>query len=97
MGTVQQDSDAQFVGLSVGEDIAFSLENNATPRDIMLEKVNLAAKTVDMSDFLLNVPFNLSGGQKQRLSIARALLKNSNTSLSFESAVFAICTPFSSV
>jgi energy-coupling factor transport system ATP-binding protein len=73
VGTVQQDTDAQFVGLSVGEDIAFSLENNATPRDIMLEKVNTAAKTVDMSDFLMNVPFNLSGGQKQKVALGGIL------------------------
>ncbi|MBQ9840498.1 MAG: ABC transporter ATP-binding protein [Erysipelotrichaceae bacterium] len=73
VGTVQQDTDAQFVGLSVGEDIAFSLENNATPRDIMLEKVDAAAKTVDMSDFLWNVPFNLSGGQKQKVALGGIL------------------------
>ena len=73
VGTVQQDTDAQFVGLSVGEDIAFSLENNATPRDIMLEKVDAAAKTVDMSDFLMNVPFNLSGGQKQKVALGGIL------------------------
>ena len=39
VGTVLQDSDAQFVGLSVGEDIAYALENNMVPRNVMLKKV----------------------------------------------------------
>ena len=43
VGTVQQDSDAQFVGLSVGEDIAFSLENDEVPRKDMLPMVLEAA------------------------------------------------------
>ncbi len=73
VGTVQQDTDAQFVGLSVGEDIAFSLENNVTPRDIMLEKVDAAAKTVGMDKFIKAVPFNLSGGQKQKVALGGIL------------------------
>ena len=70
VGTVQQDSDAQFVGLSVGEDIAFSLENDEVPRKDMLPMVLEAAKTVGMEDYLMEPPFNLSGGQKQRVAIA---------------------------
>lgn len=70
VGTVQQDTDAQFVGLSVGEDIAFSLENRAVARDIMLEKVDHAAKLVGMEDFLVQPPFHLSGGQKQKVALA---------------------------
>ena len=73
VGTVQQDTDAQFVGLSVGEDIAFSLENRATPREIMLNKVDFAAKAVGMEDFLLEPPFHLSGGQKQKVALAGIL------------------------
>lgn len=73
VGTVQQDTDAQFVGLSVGEDIAFSLENRATPRNIMLDKVDLAAKAVGMEDFLVEPPFHLSGGQKQKVALAGIL------------------------
>ena len=70
VGTVLQDSDAQFVGLSVGEDIAYALENNCTPRSEMIEKVAYSANLVHMSDFLEHVPYNLSGGQKQRVSLA---------------------------
>ena len=73
VGTVLQDSDAQFVGLSVGEDIAFAMENNNTPRPEMLEKVFYQSKKVGMERFLGALPFNLSGGQKQKVTIAGVL------------------------
>ena len=70
VGTVLQDSDAQFVGLSVGEDIAFTLENISMPRKEMLPRVEAAAELVGMNEFLTHVPYNLSGGQKQKVSLA---------------------------
>ena len=33
VGTVLQDSDGQFIGLTVGEDIAFSLENDCVEEE----------------------------------------------------------------
>lgn len=73
VGTVLQDSDAQFVGLSVEEDIAFAMENEAVPREKMVPIVKEHAMTVGMEDFLNAVPFNLSGGQKQKVAIAGVL------------------------
>lgn len=73
VGTVLQDSDAQFVGLSVGEDIAFALENRNTPRPEMLVRVREAAEIVGMEDYLGHVPYQLSGGQKQKVSLAGVL------------------------
>ena len=70
VGTVLQDSDAQFVGLSVGEDIAFSMENDMMPRDEMLPRIEKNASMVGMQDFIGHIPFNLSGGQKQKVAIA---------------------------
>lgn len=70
VGTVLQDSDAQFVGLSVGEDIAFSMENDVVPRKDMLPAVEKSASMVGMQDFIGSVPFELSGGQKQKVAIA---------------------------
>lgn len=70
VGTVLQDSDAQFVGLSVGEDIAYALENENMPRVQMLPRVYESAKIVDMHEFLEHVPYDLSGGQKQRVALA---------------------------
>ncbi len=73
VGTVQQDTDAQFVGLSVGEDIAYALENAAMPRKDMLPKVERASKIVGMEDYLSQPPFELSGGQKQKVALAGIL------------------------
>lgn len=76
VGTVLQDSDAQFVGLSVGEDIAFSLENENVVRKEMIPKVRQAATVVGMQDFLAAVPYRLSGGQKQKVSLAGVIHEN---------------------
>lgn len=73
VGTVLQDSDAQFVGLSVGEDIAFYLENKETPNPQMEKSVRRTANIVGLSNFIHHLPFDLSGGQKQRTSIAGIL------------------------
>lgn len=78
VGTVLQDSDAQFVGLSVGEDIAFAMENERMPRAEMLPRVQQFANVVGMGEFLESVPFNLSGGQKQKVSIAGVLGEDVN-------------------
>ena len=70
VGTVLQDSDAQFVGLTVAEDIAFALENDCVPHDEMHERVLEAAKIVNVESVLSHAPHELSGGQKQRVSLA---------------------------
>jgi len=75
VGTVLQDTDGQFVGLTAGEDIAFSLENNCLPQKEMFPKVNAAAEMTGLGDaFLQASPFDLSGGQKQRVSMAGILV-----------------------
>ncbi len=73
VGTVLQDSDAQFVGLSVAEDIAFAMENECVPRSQMVPVVEQRATVVGMQDFLKALPFDLSGGQKQKVGIAGVL------------------------
>ena len=74
VGTVLQDSDGQFVGLSVGEDIAFALENDCVPQEEMKESVQRVADLVDMGRLLKSSPFELSGGQKQRVAFAGVLV-----------------------
>ncbi|MGN0906921.1 MAG: ABC transporter ATP-binding protein [Bullifex sp.] len=73
-GTVLQDSDGQFIGLTVGEDIAFALENDCIPPEEMKRKVNLAAEKVGIGKFLSHAPHELSGGQKQRVSLAGVMV-----------------------
>lgn len=74
VGTVLQDADAQFLGLTVGEDIAFSLENDNVLQDIMKRRVRKVAEMVGMEEFLDQSPFELSGGQKQRTTVAGVLV-----------------------
>lgn len=74
VGTVLQDSDGQFVGLTVGEDIAIALENDNVSYEEMHDRVDRAAKMVDMQDWLSSSPYELSGGQKQRTALAGVMI-----------------------
>ena len=74
VGTVLQDTDGQFVGLTVAEDIAFALENDCVGEPELHERVMKAAKLVGMDDHLSHAPGELSGGQKQRVSLAGILV-----------------------
>ncbi|WP_102273101.1 ABC transporter ATP-binding protein [Cytobacillus massiliigabonensis] len=74
VGTVLQDPDGQFIGLTVGEDIAFSLENDCTEQGKMKNLVEETAKMVEMNEYLTSSIHHLSGGQKQRVSIAGVMV-----------------------
>ena len=76
VGTVLQDTDGQFIGLTVAEDIAFALENDLVAQDEMFERVDRVAKEVDVNDLLSHAPTELSGGQKQRVSMAGVMVDN---------------------
>ncbi|MDE7250426.1 MAG: ABC transporter ATP-binding protein [Lachnospiraceae bacterium] len=75
VGTVLQDTDGQFIGLTVGEDIAFAPENDCVPQDEMKEMVNRVAELVDIDHHLEYAPQELSGGQKQRVSLAGVMVE----------------------
>ncbi|MGR5108578.1 ABC transporter ATP-binding protein [Vibrio jasicida] len=81
VGTVLQDTDSQFVGLSIGEDIAFALENQLMSNIDMYPLVKATAKMVDLEQMLDRSPHDLSGGQKQRVSLAGILVDDVNTLL----------------
>ena len=74
VGTVLQDADGQFIGLTVGEDVAFALENDCVEQDQMKAQVQKVAEIVDMGKLLKSSPFELSGGQKQRVSFAGVMV-----------------------
>ncbi|MBE5852998.1 MAG: ABC transporter ATP-binding protein [Lachnospiraceae bacterium] len=74
VGTVLQDTDGQFIGLTVAEDIAFALENDCVSQEEMYEKVAKVAKEVEVDSLLDNAPGALSGGQKQRVSMAGVMV-----------------------
>jgi len=77
VGTVLQDPDSQFVGLTVVEDMAFSLENDEQTQPVMQQATQKWAETLDLNDLLTHRPQELSGGQKQRVSMAGVLIDNS--------------------
>ena len=70
VGTVLQDPDSQFIGLTVGEDIAFKLENYCISQDEMIDRVDKSAELVDIKKELYSSPYKLSGGLKQRVTLA---------------------------
>ncbi|MBE5857303.1 MAG: energy-coupling factor ABC transporter ATP-binding protein [Lachnospiraceae bacterium] len=74
VGTVLQDTDGQFVGLTVAEDIAFVLENDCVDQSKMKDKVLELADRVEIKKLLSNAPGELSGGQKQRVSMAGVMI-----------------------
>ena len=76
VGTVLQDTDGQFVGLTVAEDIAFSLENDNVSQDLMKETVSKWADRLEISNLLAHKPNQISGGQKQRVSLAGVLVSD---------------------
>lgn len=74
VGTVLQDSDAQFVGMTVAEDIAFALENDCVQTEELHERVKQVAALVNVGELLSHAPGDLSGGQKQRVSVAGVMV-----------------------
>lgn len=70
VGTVLQDQDGQFIGLSVGEDVSFIDENNLIPQSEMIKNTKNALNEVGMESFINHSPQELSGGQKQSVSLA---------------------------
>lgn len=76
VGTVLQDPDGQFIGLTVAEDIAFSLENHNVNQSMMKERVFDVSHLVDLDEQLGMAPHSLSGGQKQRTSLAGVMVNN---------------------
>ena len=74
VGTVLQDPDGQFIGLTVGEDIAFALENSCAPQDEMHKITRHVAELVGIENHLDYAPHELSGGQKQRVSLAGVMV-----------------------
>lgn len=74
VGTVLQDSDGQFIGLTVAEDIAFALENDCVPTEEMHREVERIAELVDVERVLRHAPHEISGGQKQRVGLGGVMV-----------------------
>ena len=75
--TILQDADSQFIGLTVGEDIAFALENDCQPQNKIRQTVHRWADELEIGKLLKQSPQNLSGGQKQIVALAGVLVDES--------------------
>jgi len=73
MGVIFQNPDHQFIGTTVQDDVAFSLENMNLPYEEMQRRVDRALRQVGMAEYREKDPSYLSGGQKRRVSIAGIL------------------------
>ena len=74
VGTVLQDSDGQFIGLTVAEDMAFALENDCMDQKDMKALVDRVAQLVGVSGVLDHAPYEISGGQKQRVALGGVMV-----------------------
>ena len=61
--------------MTVRENLAFPLKLRKYPKEEIDEKVNEAAETLGITQFLDRKPKALSGGQRQRVAIGRAIVR----------------------
>jgi multiple sugar transport system ATP-binding protein len=67
---------ALYPHMSVYDNMAFGLKMRGTPKAQIQAKVNDAAKTLGLDQFLNRKPRQLSGGQRQRVALGRAIVRN---------------------
>ena len=67
---------ALYPHMTVFDNMALGLKLRKTPKDIINEKVNEAAKILQLEEYLNRLPKQLSGGQRQRVAIGRAITRD---------------------
>ena len=66
---------ALYPHMSVAENMGFSLKTAGVARAEIAARVNAAAETLKLTDFLARRPRDLSGGQRQRVAIGRSIVR----------------------
>jgi multiple sugar transport system ATP-binding protein len=66
---------ALYPHLSVAENIAFGLRLRKEKKSVIDERVQWAAKLLDLTPYLARRPKELSGGQRQRVAMGRAIVR----------------------
>ena len=67
---------ALYPHMTVRENMGFALKLAKTPPNVINEKVDEAARILDLNQFLDRRPANLSGGQRQRVAMGRAIVRD---------------------
>jgi multiple sugar transport system ATP-binding protein len=67
---------ALYPHMTVRENMGFALKLAKTPKNVIDEKVNEAARILDLTQHLDRKPANLSGGQRQRVAMGRAIVRD---------------------
>ena len=67
---------ALYPHMSVRDNMGFALKLAKTPKNVIEEKVDEAARVLDLTPFLDRRPANLSGGQRQRVAMGRAIVRD---------------------
>jgi len=67
---------ALYPHMTVRENMGFALKLAKTPQNVIDEKVNEAARVLDLTQHLDRKPANLSGGQRQRVAMGRAIVRD---------------------
>ncbi|MDT4958182.1 MAG: multiple sugar transport system ATP-binding protein [Pseudonocardiales bacterium] len=67
---------ALYPHMTVRENMAFALKLAKTPQETIDNKVNEAARVLDLTQHLDRKPANLSGGQRQRVAMGRAIVRD---------------------
>jgi multiple sugar transport system ATP-binding protein len=66
---------ALYPHMSVRGNIGFGLKMAGAPADVIRQKVEKAAATLNLTSYLERKPRQLSGGQRQRVAIGRAIVR----------------------
>ncbi len=67
---------ALYPHMTVAENMGFNLRLSGTPKQVIAERVNEAARMLDLVPLLDRKPAQLSGGQRQRVAMGRAIVRN---------------------
>jgi multiple sugar transport system ATP-binding protein len=67
---------ALYPHMTVRENMGFALKLAKTPQSVITEKVEEAARILDLTQHLDRKPANLSGGQRQRVAMGRAIVRD---------------------
>jgi multiple sugar transport system ATP-binding protein len=67
---------ALYPHMTVRENMGFALKLAKTSKEVIDEKVNEAARILDLTQHLGRKPANLSGGQRQRVAMGRAIVRD---------------------